>query len=125
METIVAHPYYPKTLSIPNYVPNERTSLEIYALATGIMFILISAAIILCKMSKSTTSIPRFIWFFVCGLMHCGFEGYWLLNVDIIPEHNSVFAELWKEYAHGDSRYLAADELLWTLEVMTVVSIYI
>lgn len=32
-----------------------------------------------------------------------------------------MFAELWKEYAHGDSRYLAADELLLTLELMTAV----
>jgi cholestenol delta-isomerase len=123
MEAVVAHPYYPTTLSIPNYVPNERSTLEIYKFSGGIMFLLISASFILSRLSKTTTSVSRFTWFFVCGIMHCGFEGYWLLNKDIIPGHNSAFAELWKEYAHGDSRYLAADELLWTLEVITAVNI--
>jgi cholestenol delta-isomerase len=117
------HPYYPTTLNIPNYVPNERSPLQISMISNGSMLVMVIISIFLAKWSKTTTSIPRFAWFVVGGLLHVLFEGYWLLNKDIIPGHNGVLAELWKEYAHGDSRYMVADELLLTLEIISVASI--
>jgi cholestenol delta-isomerase len=73
--------------------------------------------------SKHVTSTTRFTWFFINTLLHLGFEGYWLLNKEVLAGKNDLLAQLWKEYANGDSRYLAADELLLTLETMTIVII--
>jgi cholestenol delta-isomerase len=116
---VVDHPYYPTDLQINNYVPNTRSTLRLLVIAGGIMTSLITLCLISTR--KSTTSNSRFTWFAICGAMHTMFEGYWLLHRSTIASQTDLFAELWKEYAHGDSRYLAADELLLTLELMTAV----
>ncbi|KAL9540532.1 hypothetical protein MBANPS3_009623 [Mucor bainieri] len=117
-----SHPYAPNSLSIPHYVPNEKSTVELLFIAGGIMAALVgmSYAVSRSWFSKGTTSTVRFTWFAICGLMHCGFEGYWLWNRATVAGQNDIFAQLWKEYAHGDSRYLANDELLLTLEIMTI-----
>lgn len=121
----MTHPYYPTTLEIPNYVPNQRSTFELLVTAGGLMTGLIAACLITaCKVSKKTTSVTRFTWFCVSAILHLGFESYWLRHRATLAGQSDVLAELWKEYAHGDSRYLAADELLLTLEVMTIVSYY-
>lgn len=119
-----SHPYAPSGLSIPHYVPNEKSTVELLFIAGGIMtgLFVMSYAISRSWFSKNRTSTARFTWFAICGLMHCGFEGYWLWNRATIASQNDIFAQLWKEYAHGDSRYLANDELLLTLELMTIVT---
>ena len=38
-----------------------------------------------------------------------------------MASRSDIFSELWKEYAHSDSRYLIADPLLLMLESATVV----
>lgn len=117
---MTSHPYYPTTLDIPDYIPNERSTFQLLVIAGGLMTALITLCLVVSTVfSKRTTSSARFTWFAVCGIMHVGFEGYWLWNRSTIAGQNDMFAELWKEYAHGDSRYLAADELLLTLELMT------
>ena len=123
MDSLISHPYAPAEMKIPHYVPNEKSTPELLIIAGGIMTMLVglSYAISRSSFSKNTTSTTRFIWFFICGLMHCGFEGYWLWNRATIAGQNDIFAQLWKEYAHGDSRYLVNDELLLTLEIMTIV----
>lgn len=121
----MTHPYYPTSLDIPNYVPNERSTLELLVTAGVLMTGLMAALMLVATaFSKKTTSVARFTWFCVSGILHLGFESYWLLHRSTLAGQNDVLAELWKEYAHGDSRYLVSDELLLTLEVMTVVSVY-
>lgn len=116
---VVDHPYYPTDLQINNYVPNTRSTLQLLVIAGSVMTGLIATCMICTH--KSTTSTSRFTWFAICGAMHILFEGYWLLHRSTIAGQSDLFAELWKEYAHGDSRYLSADELLLTLELMTIV----
>ncbi|KAG2200155.1 hypothetical protein INT47_012436 [Mucor saturninus] len=117
----MSHPYYPTTLDIPNYVPNQRSTLQLLVTA-GVMMTCLMAACITTgtTFSKKTTSVSRFTWFCVSGILHLGFESYWLWHRHTLAGQSDLLAELWKEYAHGDSRYLSADELLLTLEVMTV-----
>lgn len=120
----MSHPYYPTTLDISNYVPNQRSTLELLVTAGMLMTCLTGACVITANVfSKKTTSVGRFTWFCVSGILHLGFESYWLWHRHTLAGQSDVLAELWKEYAHGDSRYLSADELLLTLEVMTIVSI--
>ncbi|KAI7900238.1 Emopamil binding protein-domain-containing protein [Cokeromyces recurvatus] len=113
------HPYYPITLDIPQYVPNDKSTFQILLIAGNIM----SFIVVLCyaiSRQKTVTSFLRFTWFVVCGILHLGFEGYWLFHKNTIAGQNDLLAQLWKEYAHGDSRYMIADHLLTTLETMTI-----
>ncbi|KAI8084330.1 putative EBP domain protein [Gilbertella persicaria] len=116
------HPYYPTTAIIPHYVPNTRTTLELLMSAGTMITMLLGGSIVLGNaISKSTTSKARFSWFFLNSFMHCGFELYWLLNRDTLAGQGDLLAEMWKEYGHGDSRYIVGtDELLLTLEKMTI-----
>ena len=43
------------------------------------------------------------------------------MNHARMPVMDDLFGQLWKEYAKSDSRYLAADSLVLTLETITVV----
>jgi cholestenol delta-isomerase len=115
------HPYYPRTLQLPDYVANQRSTPELLVSAGALFTGLILFCVVLSRFGGKTTSVPRLTWFLVCGIMHIGFEGYWLYYRDTISARSDLLAEMWKEYAHGDSRYLAADDLLLTLEIMTAV----
>lgn len=119
---MTSHPYYPTDLSIPHYIPNNKSTLELLVIVGGIFSALALLSIVGChSLSKNVTSSTRFTWFFINSLLHLGFEGYWLINRETLAGKNDLFAQLWKEYANGDSRYLSADELLLTLETMTIV----
>lgn len=55
------------------------------------------------------------------GTLHIFFEGYFVLNHFAISSKQSLFAQLWKEYALSDSRYLSGDLLVLCAEALTVV----
>lgn len=48
-------------------------------------------------------------------------QGYFVLNHAAIPSSQSLFAQLWKEYALSDSRYLTSDPFMLCIESLTVV----
>jgi cholestenol delta-isomerase len=48
--------------------------------------------------------------------------GYYLLHRTNISGMNTLFAQLWKEYALSDSRYLTSDVFTVCVETITVVS---
>lgn len=119
---MTGHPYYPANLDMPHYIPNDRSTFELLVIAGSIMTGLVGLCFIGSRiLSKKTTSVTRLTWFFISGILHVGFEAYWLWHRTSVAGRNDILAQLWKEYAHGDSRYLVADELLLTLEVMTIV----
>jgi cholestenol Delta-isomerase len=47
--------------------------------------------------------------------------GYYVVNFRAIAGQQDILAELWKEYALSDSRYLTGDSLILTLEAIAVV----
>jgi cholestenol delta-isomerase len=47
--------------------------------------------------------------------------GYFVLNHASIPSSQSLFAQLWKEYALSDSRYMTSDPFMLCIETLTVV----
>jgi hypothetical protein len=49
-------------------------------------------------------------------------SGYYLYNRTSIPQLQTVFAQLWKEYALSDSRYLTSDVFTICIETITAVS---
>jgi len=94
------HPYHPVDLQLPNYVPNDRSMLELL----GGFFCFIGCCLILLWLTISGLPHMRnnlllklkVSWFFTCGFIHLLLEGYFGLFHRTIPEGKSVFAELCK-----------------------------
>jgi hypothetical protein len=61
---------------------------------------------------------PLLLGFF----LHAFFEGYFVLYHALLAGSQSVFAQLWKEYALSDSRYMTSDPFMLCIESLTVVS---
>ncbi|KAI1202560.1 3-beta-hydroxysteroid-Delta(8),Delta(7)-isomerase [Nemania serpens] len=89
------------------------------------------------------------LWFVLCGFIHLGLEGkpeqtpidqptspkpasqppkltkepqgYFALNAHSIASRSAIPAQLWKEYAFSDSRYLTADTFVVCMETITAV----
>lgn len=118
------HPYYPRTAEIPGYIPNALPMPLLLGAVLIAMGTIVKASFFAARFkSKSLQESLRFTWFTLCTTLHCGFEAYWIYHHRSIASRTDFFAELWKEYAHGDSRYLTHDELLLALETITVVSV--
>lgn len=49
-------------------------------------------------------------------------KGYFVYNHESLANSQDLFAQLWKEYALSDSRYLTSDPFLFCVEAITVVS---
>ncbi|CAO3645109.1 unnamed protein product [Cunninghamella blakesleeana] len=123
------HPYYPTKLELPNYQPNKYSMVSLLSIVGTIFsFILLFTIIIVKKYQPNrqkriipfSTILFNFSWFIICGILHCGFEAYWIYYRHQVVSRSDILAELWKEYAKGDSRYMSCDPLLLTLETITV-----
>ncbi|XP_065323213.1 3-beta-hydroxysteroid-Delta(8),Delta(7)-isomerase-like [Gordionus sp. m RMFG-2023] len=58
-------------------------------------------------------------WFSLCGCIHCFLEGYFSLNHKTISADNTLLAQIWKEYALSDSRYMISDPFTLSMETVT------
>jgi hypothetical protein len=56
------------------------------------------------------------------GLLHLHFEGYYIKYRHDLASRTDIVAEVWKEYALSDSRYLSKDPFVVSIEALTVVS---
>ncbi|EFX04793.1 ebp domain containing protein [Grosmannia clavigera kw1407] len=113
------YPYYPPGVAIPAYRPNVTPLLVILASFGIILGAVLSFALVLarrlrpqfCNASASDQS--RFLWFVLC---------YFVLNHATLAGSQSLVAQLWKEYALSDSRYLTSDPFTLCVEAVTVVA---
>ncbi|KAF4301584.1 ebp domain-containing protein [Botryosphaeria dothidea] len=118
-----SHPYYPLDLELPGYTDNTLALTTLLSGFSAGIALVLGAARVLSRMYRpSISSADQFLvlWFVLCGSLHCFYEGYFIYNHDRMPAMQDVFGQLWKEYAKSDSRYLAADSLVLTLETITV-----
>ncbi len=49
-------------------------------------------------------------------------KGYYSLNFRDLAAHNTLFGQMWKEYANADSRYLTQNAFVLCMETVTAVS---
>ncbi|KZZ89719.1 emopamil binding protein [Moelleriella libera RCEF 2490] len=108
------HPYYPLSASIPAYVANESSVLRL--VTTFVVLVGLVAGLAYWSAIRTPSSlrpIDKFavVWFAVC---------YFLYHRSEIPRLQTVFAQLWKEYALSDSRYLTLDVFTVCVEGITV-----
>lgn len=121
----MTHPYYPRDLKIDNYVPNSLSTMVLLSWVIAIVVIWLTTMYIIsgtAAQMKPGKDRLIFCWFSICALTHCCFEVYWVFYRNKVVSRTDFLAELWREYAHSDSRYMVSDPLVLTLEIMTVVS---
>ncbi|TGJ88343.1 hypothetical protein E0Z10_g403 [Xylaria hypoxylon] len=119
------HPYHPLGVDIPAYGANEApVPVLLGALAGTLGFAVLSAALVARKLNPglSVSGLAVFCWFFMNASLHCVFEGYFVLNHATVASSQSLLAQLWKEYALSDSRYLTSDFFMLSVESITVAS---
>ncbi|KAM3617299.1 uncharacterized protein V6R79_004466 [Siganus canaliculatus] len=121
----IPHPFWPRDLVIPNYVPNDRSMSEIvgFLFAVSGVFMLVTWVITSCTGSVKLGLWRRLAvcWFAVCGFVHGVIESWFALYYDILPEDQRFLSQLWKEYGKGDSRYMIADNFTVCMETITAV----
>uniref|UniRef100_A0A672KAS2 EBP cholestenol delta-isomerase n=1 Tax=Sinocyclocheilus grahami TaxID=75366 RepID=A0A672KAS2_SINGR len=101
-EETINHPYWPRNLSIPNYVANDRSMSEILIFLFSVSGILL----LLCAGSLCVAS--------SMGSLRDGS----LYTTPSFPK-TSFLSQLWKEYSKGDSRYAIADHFTVSMETVT------
>ncbi|ORX76142.1 Emopamil-binding protein [Basidiobolus meristosporus CBS 931.73] len=100
MNTVNSHPYYPRNLSLPHYVPNTSGTGHILSVTQDRLL---------------------FMWCVLAGLIHVGLEGYYIQNYASLAGDQFVLGQVWKEYSKGDSRYLSSDPFVLNMERITAV----
>lgn len=121
----IPHPFYPINASIPHYVPSTHSTVEILVPFFSIVFTVLGVASFLISSRKIslTTSVKTtraiFVWFTLCGFIHLIVEGYYAFNSRTIAGQETFMADMWKEYALSDSRYMSIDSFVWMMESIT------
>ncbi|KAJ3039620.1 hypothetical protein HDV00_012078 [Rhizophlyctis rosea] len=121
-DSVIPHPYYPLALSLPHYtlpVWSMSSILTIFFSSVGL--ILLVAYILISRKPYPFSRRLIFLWFLLCGFIHFVVEGYFAYNHVSIAGQTTFLADLWKEYALGDSRYMSADPFVVVMESFTAV----
>ena len=106
-ETRVPHPYWPRDLSIPHYVANDRSMSEILVFLFSVSGAFLVATWLITGRQGDGGRLGAgrrlaLCWFAVCGFIHGVIEGWFSLYYDIIPADQSLLSQLC-ECHHGDA----------------------
>jgi len=114
----------PSTIAFdPEYVPNQYSTSTLLTIISSTFMTLMLSIWVTVRRNFAEIGFAdqlKVVWFGTCGIMHLGFEGYYVLNYTTIASQNHILAQLWKEYSLADSRYLANDSNIFCLEVIAV-----
>ncbi|KAK3825742.1 MAG: EBP domain protein [Benniella sp.] len=118
------HPYYPRDLVLEHYVPNTNSVVKSLGHVLLAFSTVVCLALALGRPKRHTTlqhfeDRLTFFWFVLCGLLHILFEGYFGINHATLAGDLSPVAQVWKEYALSDSRYLSSDPFVLVVERIT------
>ncbi|KAK4137826.1 Emopamil-binding protein [Trichocladium antarcticum] len=110
------HPYFPTNAVIANYTPNS-TPIPVILVAFGaIIGAFVLGCTALARWHNPTLKHGEQLtigWFALC---------YYVLHHATLPASQSLFAQLWKEYALSDSRYLTSDPFMLCIETLTAIT---
>ncbi|KAJ3096070.1 hypothetical protein HDU97_006241 [Phlyctochytrium planicorne] len=116
--TDAIHPFYPLDATLPNFSPQAIPMSTILTIFFSAVFLILGT----CWFISSHLPIGTrfvFMWFVACGFIHGVVEGYFGYNHLSISTQEGFFADLWKEYAKSDSRYMTKDPFVCIMESMT------
>ncbi|KAF8931556.1 hypothetical protein BGZ58_007570 [Dissophora ornata] len=118
------HPYYPLDLVLNHYVPNSYSMADTLTILFSTFGTIAVGAIALSYQKRNSTikgldSQLTFLWFVMCGFIHFFLEGYFGVFHETLAGDQSPLAQVWKEYALSDSRYLSSDSFVLIMERIT------
>ncbi|KAK5722905.1 hypothetical protein LTR17_014208 [Elasticomyces elasticus] len=118
------HPYLPKDAIILNWAANEWSVPVLLTYFFGLCAILfVSTYFIAKRVDKTLTTgeLTTIMWFVLSGCIHLFLEGYYATFYATLAAKQTFLGQLWKEYAHGDSRYLSNNSFVLCMETVTAV----
>ncbi|ORX99052.1 hypothetical protein K493DRAFT_366133 [Basidiobolus meristosporus CBS 931.73] len=117
-----SHPYYPRSLVLPNYVaPSYPLSLTLGGILTVVGLLVTAASLAAHSKGLPVVEGMIFTWLILSGFVHCTLQAYFVLFHRSMASDNFIIAQMWKEYAKCDSRYVTSNTLLWCSEVIMLV----
>lgn len=95
------HPYWPRNLTLPTYVPNDRSMTEILVFLFSVSGVLLLSIWVLTgkQVAGRQLSAGRRLtlcWFTVCGFIHGVIEGWFALFYPVIVSDQSFLSQLCK-----------------------------
>ncbi|PIN06230.1 C-8,7 sterol isomerase [Handroanthus impetiginosus] len=123
-ETEFVHPYIPRNLNLPDYVPvalSQSAIVSVYGIASVLV---VSFMWILSGRFHKMSKVDRLLmcWWIFTGLTHIVLEGYFVFSPEFYKKKTPFYlAEVWKEYSKGDSRYAGRDSGVVAVEGITAV----
>lgn len=115
-------PYYPKSLVLDAFLPQSIPAEKILlAFALGLVGAQLLFSLVYAQGTHKKGSFGVALWFFTCGIIHTFVEGYFVYYNASITTDDSFMANLWKEYAKSDSRYMFSDPTVLMIEGITAV----
>jgi cholestenol delta-isomerase len=116
----MSSPYYPKSLVINGFLPQSIPAEKILlAFGLGLVGLQLLFSILYARGSHKKGSYGVALWFFTCGIIHSFVEGYFVYYNKSIASKDSFMANVWKEYAKSDSRYMTSDATVVMIEAIT------
>ncbi|CAM9166709.1 unnamed protein product [Bubo scandiacus] len=122
-----AHPYWPRSLPLPGYVGSARPGWQcagaVAAAGAGLLALgwALGGAGGWSRSGASRSPARRLAlgWFLMCAGVHGVLEGYFSLRHRELPAATGLLADVWKEYAKADSRYMTSDDFTVAMETVT------
>lgn len=127
METAPAHPYWPRSLSLPGYVSSARPGWQCAGAVAAAFAALLALGWALGGAGggprggarRSPAQRLAAAWFLLCAAVHGGLEGFFSLRHRDLAADTGLLADIWKEYAKADSRYMTSDDFTVVMETVT------
>nr|VDC66184.1 unnamed protein product [Brassica rapa] len=122
-----AHPYVPKDLKLPGYVPismSMSSILSVYLASSLFVVTLVWFLFENCVVGRKKGKLEKLLmcWWAFSGLTHLVLEGYFVFSPEFFKDNTSCYlAQVWKEYSKGDSRYAGRDSAVIAVEGITAV----
>ncbi len=96
----MSHPYLPKDLKLPHYVPNENSLLGILVPFFGFVAVVVAVIWFYTGTLKHMKGYPitrmKMCWFFSCALIHGILEGYFALYHKTLAGEQTFLAQMCK-----------------------------
>ncbi|KAI9193727.1 EBP domain-containing protein [Polychytrium aggregatum] len=119
---MASHPYYPQSLIISHYAAYPYDLTQLLTVFFGVVAIVLVASIVIISIARPTSNLGyrlAFVWFVGTASVHLFVEGYVAYFHKDIAGMDTFMANIWKEYALSDSRYLVSDPFVIIMETIT------
>ncbi|CAN0892647.1 Probable 3-beta-hydroxysteroid-Delta(8),Delta(7)-isomerase [Linum grandiflorum] len=123
--TVHQHPYVPRDLQLPGFVPPFLSQSAILGVYGTVSLLVVSIVWLFSGFPRrKIAKLDRLLmcWWAFTGLTHLILEGYFAFAPEFYKDKSGFYlAEVWKEYSKGDSRYAARDAGVVSVEGLTAV----